>query len=664
MSCHFPPGACARHFALFPATHRKRRLLAKLQRHRTILWVLLALLLTYVLSGCGNDDAGLQSPSGLTYSMTSSTYQVGAAIVANRPTASGGAVDHYTITPALPAGLLIDPVTGVISGTPIIASVPTVYTVTAHNATGSATARVEIEVRSIAAVPATLTYREATVTYSIGVAITANTPTSSGGPITSYSVTPALPAGLSLDPQSGVITGTPTAITPEAIYTVTGSNAAGSTTAQLQITVQASVLAPTGLTFSTLSALYVTTEPITPNAPMATGGPIATFSVSPALPSGLSLNATTGVISGTPAAVQSSVVYTITGSNAAGSVQAQVRITVTSRGTWSTAAPLLVPVHYFTATRLNDGRVLVAGGFGASGITARAELFDPATNTWQLTGTMQSARSGHTATLLPDGRVLVAGGEATFPVAIDSAETYDPATGVWTPAGNMSEARENHTATLLQNGKVLVAGGFALSGSVTFRNSMDLFDPATNAWTPMTTALAVPRGQHAAGLLPDGNVLLMGGVNGLGFIANAERVAVDDSGTTTEAFPISGNVTVATRLADGTFLASTDGSINAQRYTPSASTWTTSTMLLQRSIPTITTLADGRVLVAGGTTAGGIRTTSTEIYNPDTNTWTVGAPMATGRNAAQAVLLADGTVLMISGFSGSGEVPTVERFQP
>lgn len=84
----------------------------------------------------------------------------------------------------------------------------------------------------------------------------------------------------------------------------------------------------------------------------------------------------------------------------------------------------------------------------------------------------------------------------------------------------------------------------------------------------------------------------------------------------------------------------------------------------RRLIPTITTLADGRVLVAGGVTTGNTRTTSAEIYNPDTNTWTVGTPMAAGRSAAQAVLLADGSVLMIGGFSGSGEVATVERFQP
>ena len=70
--------------------------------------------------------------------------------------------------------------------------------------------------------------------------------------------------------------------------------------------------------------------------------------------------------------------------------------------------------------------------------------------------------------------------------------------------------------------------------------------------------------------------------------------------------------------------------------------------------------------MAGGTlvSGGGVRTNSTEIYNPDTNTWTAGASMTDGRNGAQAVVLADGSVLVIGGFSGSGEVASVERYQP
>lgn len=663
MSCYSAARARARPLALFLLVPRSDALAAK-RLHQTFIWLLMSWMLACLLSGCVTDDPELQPPAGLAYGMTSSTYQVGTQIVPNRPAASGGAIARYMIAPALPAGLSIDAVTGEISGAPTEASPSTVYTVTAQNAAGSATARVQIEVQAVPAAPAALTYREATVSYTTGVAIAPNAPSSSGGPVTAFSVTPALPAGLSLDEQTGVITGTPSQAVPTAIYTVTGRNQAGSTIATLQITVQAAAIAPASLTFATTSALYVTTEPIIPNTPRVTGGSISNFSVSPALPSGLSLNTSSGTISGTPAAVQSSAVYTITGSNSAGSVQAQVQITVTSRGSWNAAAPMLVPVHYFTATRLNDGRVLVAGGFSAGGPVARAEIFDPATNTWQLTGTMTSARSGHTATLLQDGRVLVAGGEVVFRIAVDTAEIYDPVTGVWSPAGNMSETRENHSATLLRNGKVLVAGGFDTSGSVTFRSTIDVYDPPTNTWTPMNTMLSVPRGQHAAERLPDGNVFLMGGVNRNGFITNAERIAANDNGTATELFPLIGNVTVSTLLADSTVLASADGSSNAARYVPSTSSWTTSAMLVQRTQPTMTTLADGRVLVAGGTVAGGTRTTSTEIYNPDVNTWTAGTPMVDGRNAAQAVLLTDGSVLMIGGFSGSGEVSTVERFYP
>ncbi|KAG0161919.1 hypothetical protein DFQ30_004908, partial [Apophysomyces sp. BC1015] len=88
----------------------------------------------------------------------------------------------------------------------------------------------------VVALPKGLVYSQSSVVYAQGVAIEPNMPVSSGGAITQYSVVPALPAGLSLNTQTGVISGTPTAVAAPATYTVTGSNSAGSVTARVEIT--------------------------------------------------------------------------------------------------------------------------------------------------------------------------------------------------------------------------------------------------------------------------------------------------------------------------------------------------------------------------------------------------------------------------------------------
>jgi streptogramin lyase len=85
--------------------------------------------------------------------------------------------------------------------------------------------------------PRNLAYSTNPATYSKGVAVAANAPTSSGGPVVSYSVSPALPAGLSLDSSTGVITGTPTAWVDLSIYIVTATNSGGSSSASVSIAV-------------------------------------------------------------------------------------------------------------------------------------------------------------------------------------------------------------------------------------------------------------------------------------------------------------------------------------------------------------------------------------------------------------------------------------------
>ena len=90
---------------------------------------------------------------------------------------------------------------------------------------------------------------------------------------------------------------------------------------------------------------------------------------------------------------------------------------------------------------------------------ASAELYDPETGTFGTTVSMTTVRGFHTATMLVDGRVLIAGGfgAGTYPLA--SAELYDPTTGKFSPTGALGVARGFHTATLLADGRVLIAGG-------------------------------------------------------------------------------------------------------------------------------------------------------------------------------------------------------------
>jgi hypothetical protein len=118
--------------------------------------------------------------------------------------------------------------------------------------------------------------------------ITPNTPITTGGEITQYSVSPALPAGLTLDPQTGVITGTPTQVTLSTVYTVTGSNIVDSVEVQITIEVAPQFLPPTSLAYSDPGPVYIIGLPIVDNEPQSSGGEITQFSVSPTLPAGCS----------------------------------------------------------------------------------------------------------------------------------------------------------------------------------------------------------------------------------------------------------------------------------------------------------------------------------------------------------------------------------------
>lgn len=185
-------------------------------------------------------------------------------------------------------------------------------------------------------------------------------------------------------------------------------------------------------------------------------------------------------------------------------------------GTWSATGSIRSARYATSLTMLHDGRVLLAGGDTVTHYVnpsvASAELYDPATGSWTPTGSMGTARTGHTATLLPDGHVLVTGGtndNGALSYRLASAELYDPVAGTWAPTHDMTEVRSSHTATLLGDGRVLVVGGY---GGDAISASAELYDPTTGSWTA-AGKLSAPFIGSTAALLPGGRVLVAGGMD-------------------------------------------------------------------------------------------------------------------------------------------------------
>ena len=341
-------------------------------------------------------------------------------------------------------------------------------------------------------------------------------------------------------------------------------------------------------------------------------------------------------------------------------------------GQWSPAKPMNFFRAHHTASLLHNGKVLVAGGFnGSVDAIASAELYHPVAGTWTTTGSLNVARTRHSATLLADGRVLVAGGDDGGAKST-SCEVYDPATGQWTPTGSLNVTRSlhsatrlpngkipcrrrstdeergaydrrpaiggsrdsqtrsissGHTATLLRSGYVLLVGGTNVGGSGDYVSTVELYSPGDRTWST-SASLPEPRGSHSATLLPDGGVLIAGGIT---------------SGTDED-----DRRTYVYRL-----------------LFPPLGSWTSAeSITVRRFDHTATLLTEGRVLVAAGKNNPSAPVI-TEVYNPAVTDHDPAGPMTIGRRFHSATILPDGRVLMAGGQDPAFQtLSSAELFDP
>lgn len=284
---------------------------------------------------------------------------------------------------------------------------------------------------------------------------------------------------------------------------------------------------------------------------------------------------------------------------------------ITAEGSLIPVANMQTPRAAHTATLLNNGTVLISGGFsnGSSDRLSSAEIYETSSKAFTKISDLNTVRVGHSATLLPNGKVLIAGGYNGN--SLSTTEIYDPESKSFSPGPNMNTARYGHTATLLENGKILFAGGVGTGW--TFLSSAELYDIQTNEFMP-AKAMADAREAHTATLLSNGNVLIAGGHRD-----RRENIIIY---TSAEIYDSKSNLFIAA------------GSMNVPRHKHDA-----------------VLLSDGKVLITGGSDKNDSLYISAEIFDPVTARFSSISNMnyARFKHRETSILLPDNNILIGGG---------------
>ncbi len=345
---------------------------------------------------------------------------------------------------------------------------------------------------------------------------------------------------------------------------------------------------------------------------------------------------------------------------------------------WTSAMPMVFPRYEFEAALMPDGRVLAVGGMYDNGVRFTSELFDPATDTWSPAPSADLSYAGasrgateFTLTSLEDGRVLLTGGYWDVITGVktkDIAMTLSPTTLTWTVEASLSQPRRVHTATKLGDGRVLVAGGRS-STSVELASS-ELFDPVTNSWSP-TGPLTEARSHHRA-VAVGGRALVTGGIP-VGFSSTNTSEEFDPSadggvgawgryaifGGSRYGHAMSPLGTDRVLMVGGHNGSTTSGGFQTeiQVYDLVQGTWSAGgTFPFTATDGRATQTPEGGVLYTGGCGPGFTDECATPVgpalYFALDGTFSTAETVGTARGKHQALRLEDGRVLVMGGQNG------------
>jgi hypothetical protein len=314
-------------------------------------------------------------------------------------------------------------------------------------------------------------------------------------------------------------------------------------------------------------------------------------------------------------------------------------VTVLFAQTVSSAGNMLHARSNHTATLLNDGRILLAGGYDR-GPVAQSEIYDPSTGAFTAAGSMIKPRDQSAAVRLDDGRVLILGGQDAAGFTA-SAEVFDPATGMFSAVGSMSIVRIRPAVALLDDGRVLVAGGRAgVSGDV--MRSAELFDPLTDTFS-LTGSMISARDGAAAAVLQDGSVLIVGGGSVCELYDPVTGTLTATAPTSIISFP------KLAALRDGRVLAEAFGA--AQTYDPGTRTFTTTpTVPILRADEVITQLPGVVILTGGFSTTTTAAVDDVETFDVSSYVFRTTGHLLTRRMGHTATPLGERRILIAGGF--------------